>query len=388
MSKGKLKFGVLAVSAMGMGAMVTNPVLADIMKAFPDIDPTTVMLISGLPSLFIVFFAPIYGKLTQYFPKKTLLAFASLCFVLGGFLPAFMTQFTLILAMRCLLGVGLGFLMPMAADLISDFFDGHERQTMMGFQSAFTSIGGIMYQMAGGFLGSFGWNYAFYAYLLGVLIFLAVHFTLPEPQRKMAPQGEKLKMPARVYPSFIALFAFQMILFILTNNAAVMLDGEKIADASSIGVALTLMTVGGLIGGFFAGKFMRVLKDYTFTLLFLLFGVGFGIGYTSYTLAQFFVATTLIGLAMGVLVPSYWVKLSVTVPPPLVALAISIGVSAMNIGGFVQPYVYDGVRKLFGLQIGRDSFLVAMIASLLMAVFVLAEAMVAKKGSSRDVSAH
>ncbi|MEL7659111.1 MAG: MFS transporter, partial [Bacillota bacterium] len=68
--------------------------------------------------------------------------------------------------------------------------------------------------------------------------------------------------------------------------------------------------------------------------------------------------------------------------------AISIDVSAMNIGGFVQPYVYDGVRKLFGLQIGRDSFLVAMIASLLMAVFVLAEAMVAKKGSSRDVSAH
>ncbi|WP_019849454.1 MFS transporter [Desulfitobacterium sp. PCE1] len=387
MSKGKLKFGVLAVSAMGMGAMVTNPVLADIMKAFPDIDPTTVMLISGLPSLFIVFFAPIYGKLTQYFPKKALFAFASLCFVLGGFLPAFMTHFSLILAMRCLLGIGLGFLMPMAADLISDFFDGHERETMMGFQSAFTSIGGIMYQMAGGFLGSFGWNYAFYAYLLGVLIFLAVHLALPEPQRKVAPKGERLKMPSRVYPCFVALFAFQMILFILTNNAAVMLDGEKIADASSIGVALTLMTVGGLIGGFLAGKVMRVLKDYTFTLLFLLFGIGFGIGYTSYTLAQFFVATTIIGLSMGVLVPSYWVKLSITVPPPLVALAISIGVSAMNIGGFIQPYVYDGVSKLFGLQIGRDSFLVGMVASLLMAAFVLVEAMVTRKASPSNVSA-
>lgn len=381
MSKGKLKFGVLAVSAMGMGAMVTNPVLADIMKAFPDIDPTTVMLISGLPSLFIVFFAPIYGKLTQYFPKKTLLAFAALCFAVGGFLPAFLTNFTLILVMRCLLGVGLGFLLPMAADLISDFFDGHERETMMGFQSAFTSIGGILYQMAGGFLGSFGWNYAFYAYLIGVIIFLAVHVTLPEPQRKVAPQGEKLKMPSRVLPSFISLFAFQMILFILTNNAAVMLDGEKIGDASSIGLALTLMTVGGLIGGFFAGKAMRIFKEYTFTLLYFLLGVGFGIGYTSYTLSQFFVATTIIGLAMGVLVPSYWVKISVTVPPPLIALAISIGVSAMNIGGFVQPYAYDMVSKIFGLQIGRESFLAAVVASLFMAAFVLIEAKAPQKAN-------
>ncbi|MEL1136521.1 MFS transporter [Desulfitobacterium sp. THU1] len=382
MSRRTLKFGVLAVSAMGMGAMVTNPVLADIMKAFPDIDPTTIMLISGLPSLFVVIFAPIYGKLTQYLPKKTLFAIASLCFAVGGIMPAFLSNFTLILAMRCLLGVGLGFLLPMAADLISDFFDGHERETMMGFQSAFTSIGGIMYQLAGGFLGSYGWDYAFYAYIIGVIIFFAVHLTLPEPERKVIPQGEKMKMPSRVYTSFFSLFAFQIILFILMNNAAVMLDGEKMGDAASIGLALTLMTVGGLIGGFFAGKVMRILKEYTFSILYLLCAAGFGIGYTSHTLLQFFVATTMIGLSMGVLVPSYWVKLSVSVPPPLVALAISIGVSAMNIGGFVQPYVYAGISKLFGLQIGRDSFLVAIVASLFMAAFVFIDAKASQKAST------
>ncbi|MGI1659430.1 MAG: MFS transporter [Desulfitobacterium sp.] len=382
MSRRTLKFGVLAVSAMGMGAMVTNPVLADIMKAFPDIDPTTIMLISGLPSLFVVIFAPIYGKLTQYLPKKTLFAIASLCFAVGGIMPAFLSNFTLILAMRCLLGVGLGFLLPMAADLISDFFEGHERETMMGFQSAFTSIGGIMYQLAGGFLGSYGWNYAFYAYIIGVIIFFAVHLTLPEPERKVIPQGEKMKMPSRVYTSFFSLFAFQIILFILMNNAAVMLDGEKMGDAASIGLALTLMTVGGLIGGFFAGKVMRILKEYTFSILYLLCAAGFGIGYTTHTLLQFFVATTMIGLSMGVLVPSYWVKLSVSVPPPLVALAISIGVSAMNIGGFVQPYVYAGISKLFGLQIGRDSFLVAIVASLFMAAFVFIDAKASQKAST------
>ncbi|MGE4273923.1 MAG: MFS transporter [Desulfitobacterium sp.] len=382
MSRRTLKFGVLAVSAMGMGAMVTNPVLADIMKAFPDIDPTTIMLISGLPSLFVVIFAPIYGKLTQYLPKKTLFAIASLCFAVGGIMPAFLSNFTLILAMRCLLGVGLGFLLPMAADLISDFFDGHERETMMGFQSAFTSIGGIMYQLAGGFLGSYGWNYAFYAYIIGVIIFFAVHLTLPEPERKVIPQGEKMKMPSRVYTSFFSLFAFQIILFILMNNAAVMLDGEKMGDAASIGLALTLMTVGGLIGGFFAGKVMRILKEYTFSILYLLCAAGFGIGYTSHTLLQFFVATTMIGLSMGVLVPSYWVKLSVSVPPPLVALAISIGVSAMNIGGFIQPYVYAGISKLFGLQIGRDSFLVAIVASLFMAAFVFIDAKASQKAGT------
>lgn len=385
MKNTKLKIAVLATNGLVMGAGVTTPVLADIMKAFPTVDPTTIMLISGLPSLFILLFSPLYGKLAQTFPKRNLYFFAAACFLVGGLVPAFMTSIIPILAMRALLGVGLGFIQPMVSDLVTDFFDGHDRETMMGLQGATASIGGIIYQLLGGYLGSIQWNYCFYAYLLGVLVVLFVFFTLPEPEKKSMPAGEKAKMPLKVFGTLIGLLVYQLAFFALINNAAVMLVGENIADAAAIGLAFTVMTVGSLAGGFIAGKIMQIFKGYALGVTFVFSIIGFGIAYVSYTLPMFIAACAIIGLGLGLTIPTCWVRISLTVPGPLVPMGISLGVSLMNLGSFIQPYVYAPINSILGLQIGRPAFAIATVISILLTVVFLGSGAKASRAMTEAV---
>ncbi len=187
MSNARLKFGVLIPNLLVAGAAATTPLIADFMKAFPDANPTTIMQIASIPSLFIMVVAPAYGKLSQILPKKGLLAFACLCFLIGGVVPAFLHSIYPILAMRALLGVGLGFIMPMVSDLVTDFYEGHERETMMGLQGGFASLGGILFQMAGAYLGKIDLSYCFYTYLVVIVIFALTMITLDEPPKRVAP---------------------------------------------------------------------------------------------------------------------------------------------------------------------------------------------------------
>ena len=98
--KNMLKFLVVIIAFQDVAAGVAGSIMADIIKAFPDYDPTIVMLVATFPGLMQIIPALCYGKLSRRFNKRTLLFTGLALFIIGGTLPAFVDSLPLIIAMR------------------------------------------------------------------------------------------------------------------------------------------------------------------------------------------------------------------------------------------------------------------------------------------------
>ncbi len=146
-----------------------------------------------------------------------------------------------------------------------------------------------------------------------------------------------------------------------------MVVGEGLGEAPSVGVVLSVMTVGMLLGGFALGPIMQVSKSQTMVLGYLLTAVGFAFAYFSSAMVMIYIGGFFMGFGLGVTVPAFWVKISTSVPPPVIGMGIALGVTAMNLGNFLQPVVFEYLLKLLHLIIGREAFGVSMVALLILA---------------------
>ena len=68
-----VQIAALSVALLLYTTSMTTPALGEIAKAFPDAAPETIKLLSTIPSLMMVFFALISGKLTQYMSIKKII---------------------------------------------------------------------------------------------------------------------------------------------------------------------------------------------------------------------------------------------------------------------------------------------------------------------------
>lgn len=92
--------------------------------------------------------------------------------VIGGILPMLTTNITWILALRLVLGAGLGMFNSLAVSLISDFFEGDERAQLVGFQSAVQGLGSSLATFVAGQLALIDWPFAFLCYAITIPIAL------------------------------------------------------------------------------------------------------------------------------------------------------------------------------------------------------------------------
>lgn len=71
---------------------------------------------------------------------------------------------------RVLLGLAVGATMTAGSALVADLFAGQERARFLGLQSAFTSLGGVIFLPLGGLLAGIGWRLPFAVYLAALLL--------------------------------------------------------------------------------------------------------------------------------------------------------------------------------------------------------------------------
>ncbi|MGI6492922.1 MAG: MFS transporter [Pelotomaculum sp.] len=144
-----LKLAVLAVALNEVSAGAVSPAMDAMIKAFAgQHSATTVMLIASLPSLCMLIFAPIFGKIAEIFTRRQLVLFSLIIFIIGGTAPVFLSDnLYAILGMRVLLGISVAIIMPLSLLLIDDFYSGPERDTMIGWNVAAQMVGGAIFQL-------------------------------------------------------------------------------------------------------------------------------------------------------------------------------------------------------------------------------------------------
>jgi MFS family permease len=374
-SRNFLKFLVVILAFQDVAAGVAGSIMADIIKAFPQYDPTIVMLVATFPGLIQIIPALFYGKLTKMFKKRTLLFVGLSLFMIGGVMPMFMDNLWLIIAMRGILGLGVGITMPLSVDVITDFFDGRERDFLIGFgTSTIACIGAIFFQLVGGILAdAYGWQYGFLTYLFPIWILAITILYLPEPEKKQVSEladsksNQKIKWPKAIYWVCLGQVIYSGLIFGYVTNISVVIQQDQLGNATEAGLAISVFTLGTLIAGFLFGKIKHKLPNYYLPIAVLVTGIGMAVCFFSPSLIMIFVGSIIGGFAMGIGLPGVFTKVS-ELTPVGAASGVGLVVVGQGLGGILGPFGFQLVQTIFNQEIGRFPLAVSAVGLIILAV--------------------
>lgn len=371
-----IKIAITCIGLQEIGAGALSPAMAAITAAFPDINPSIVSWLMTVSSACMVVAAPLYAKLVTVMRKKTILYIATVLFVGCGVAPVLMNNFWLILTARILFGVGMGFVMTMAASLVVDFFDGYERQSMMGYVNAVAGIGGMMFSFLGGYFANIDWHYTFLAYGVSIFFLGFACIFMPEPPKKeehddiKAEGNVRYKLPASVYLFSVAIWIYAIMMNSFAGSIALMVVGEGLANTAQVGVAFMFLTLGASISAALVGKLTMVLKKY---LVFSGYATMF-VGFTSVFLLHNMIAITagifITGFGMGILNAGTFAKCASLVPNHASASAISRSVAGVGLGALCAPLFLQFVTGATASGIGRTTIGASVVGIAVASIFV------------------
>ncbi|WP_342430702.1 MFS transporter [Neobacillus sp. FSL H8-0543] len=373
--KKMLMFCVVIIAFQDVAAGVAGSIMADIIKAYPEYNPTIVMMVATFPGLVQIVPALFYGKLSKKFNKRTLLFTGLTLFIVGGTLPTFIDSLPLIILMRGILGLGVGITMPLSIDIITDFFEGRERDFLIGFgTSTIACIGAIFFQLGGGMLAdAYGWHYGFLTYLFPLWILAVTFLYLPEPEKKVHQQatnteGKKLKLPKAVYWTCLGQVLYSSLIFGYVTNISVVIQGDNLGNATEAGMAISVFTFGTLLVGFLFGKIKHRLPR-----MYLPVGIGFtGLGmvicYFSPSLTMILVGSLIGGAGMGIGIPGVFTRVTELAPAAIASAGVGLVVAAQGVGGIAGPFGFQVIQNIFNQDIGRFPLAISAVGLIILAI--------------------
>lgn len=117
--------GIWSISALtSLPGLAVSPILGQLSTTFPDASELDIQMLSSLPSLLIIPFILLAGKLAEKRDFVRLLRAGLWMFAASGVLYLFSTKMWQLIAVSALLGIGAGLIIPLSTGLISRYFTG------------------------------------------------------------------------------------------------------------------------------------------------------------------------------------------------------------------------------------------------------------------------
>ena len=109
-----LTVSILSLSLLTvMAGAAVAPALGVIKEYFADSDQLFVQMIISMPALFIVLTNLLFGRLAKKFGSRTLVIAGLMLYTVGGCAAGLFDSIGLVLAMRALVGIGVGIIIPL-----------------------------------------------------------------------------------------------------------------------------------------------------------------------------------------------------------------------------------------------------------------------------------
>lgn len=349
----KVLIALFAFAFLGMEVGATTPALASIGAAFPDVPFSTIVLIATLPSLFCIPSSLLAGRLAGSVMKyRTIVILAAGINVIAGVAPFFMHSMTGILVCRALFGISSGAVYPLVPGLVFAYFlNDQQRANYTGAAYMCMSIGGVVFQMLGGILCTYKWNYTFLVYLIGIISFVLITIFMPEPERRTSASGEEIKVkyhiPVKVYGmALLGLCLFILEYPFLTGMSSLVM-AETLGSPAVAATIVTMFSVGAVILGSTYGFFYKYFKKYMFSFGMAIFGIGYLILLATQSVAAYMVSGFCVGYGVMCLINSLNMWAGKAVEKEVSAFAISIIQAIFSLGGFLSGFVVAFITNLF-----------------------------------------
>ena len=342
-----LSMSLLTVMA---GAAIA-PALGIIKAHFSEAPAMLVQFIVSMPALLIIITNLFFLSLSRVLRTRAIATTGLLLYVVAGAGCFFVDDIYLLLAMRALLGVSVGLIMPLATGLLAYYFPPEQQAQLMGLSAAMNQMGGVVATLLAGLLATIEWNDAFLVYLLGLIALVMVWLWLPDEQLGSANKRGVPFHPRQLlkfHPSVIGMLLLMTIFFVFPTNFAIVASQQQalsteVITAIMVGLDVVAFFV-GLAFGSLMNRFRQSIK-YFAPLFFLL-------GYASYLVPSVSMAvlgSVFIGMANGVGVPYLNTIASIKGGKNSATTVMPLLSAALYLGQFISPLLVIPMSKaLFG----------------------------------------
>lgn len=400
---------ILSISlTVNLPGLAISPIMGKLDHVFRHVTELEIQLLTVLPNLVTIPFILGSGKICNPRNQIAVLGIGLGLYTLTGVLYFFADSMIELILLSCLLGVGCGLVIPLAASLISQYFVGKARTRQLGMKSGISNFTVIFATMFVGWVAGISWHLSFIVYMVPVIPLCLIPFMtssyiekhkvevtpppmqpLKEPAKPSDDDIQKSKAshrPANVNfhfqgrTSLMLLFGVMALYFMATYGTEVVsyylpftMDHYHLSTGD-VGVATAMFFTAATVSGFFLSHIIRLVGKYTMQVAILfciigLFGVGVLHCYWSFVLGVF-----VMGLGYGVIQPVIYDKTSYIAPNSARSTEYFAYLLTCNyIGISLVPFIISAAKRLFDAQ-GNPNFSFifngfVMIAVLLVAIW-------------------
>lgn len=369
-------FVILAATAIALlGTPLASPAMPEIARVFAENaqneafagailnaisilpgDPSVIFLVKfillSIPALFIILGAPLVGWLSDNVGRKRLLISCLLIFGISGASGYFADSFFFMFVGRAILGLSIAGIKTATVAMVGDYYEGAERDKIIGWQGSAMKIGGVVFMLLGGFLANFNWQVPFLGYTLAFVILpsglIALSEKLPSAKTTQVREAGESLPDVPFWPSayvFVSAFLASGLFFITPVQLPFYLRDAFTASPFEMGAAIA---VGNTVGALISLAYHRFKRHMNFIAIYAFIFLSMAVGYfivalaPSYTIAL--LGMVVAGLGFGLYFPNHSSWILSIVSPKRRGFGVGLVTTAMFLGQFsapilVQPFI-------------------------------------------------
>ena len=368
------KFSLLSISILLMSHLAISPVIPNLYNFYhasnPNIGLAFVESLATIPAMMITIFVLLSNGVIKFIGKKNTVLLGLLLIFIFGIVPAFTTNFKVVLISRLFLGTGIGLFNSLSISMISDFFDEEHRGTMIGLRTAFLNIGKALTTFISGYLLIYGIQYTFLVYALALPIFIIFLLFVPN-----AENVNNKKVSIKFHKETILLTLLTFLVGISYMGATIKIPtllAEKYHYQPDVARnLLTILALSGILSGVIFGILVKRFKNLTLPIMLSFMTILFAL---TNNIIIFYVAAIFIGISFVGTMSFNFFYISKKLENKFINFATSVILVGGNIGVILTPVVLTKIPEALHLEKYTTPFFITtalMLISTLVSYSVL-----------------
>ena len=371
------KFSLLSISILLMSHLAISPVIPNLYNFYhtnnPNIGLASVESLATIPAMMITIFVLLSNGVIKLIGKKNTVLLGLILIFIFGIVPAFTTNFKVVLISRLLLGAGIGLFNSLSISMISDFFDEEHRGTMIGLRTAFLNIGKALTTFISGYLLIYGIQYTFLVYALALPIFIIFLLFVPN-----AENVNNKKVSIKFHKETIVLTLLTFLVGISYMGATIKIPtllAERYHYQPDVARnLLTILALSGILSGVIFGILVKRFKNLTLPIMLSFMTVGSVLFALTNNIIIFYIAAIFIGISFVGTMSFNFFYISNKLDNKFINFATSVILVGGNIGVILTPVVLTKIPEALYLEKYTTPFFITtalMLISTLISYTVL-----------------
>jgi len=354
--------GIWSISALtSLPGLAVSPILGELSTIFPHATELDIQMLTSLPSLLIIPFVLLAGKLAEKRDFIRLLRVGLWLFAASGVLYLFSSKMWQLMAVSALLGIGAGLIIPLSTGLISRYFTGEYRVKQFGYSSAITNMTLVVATAVTGYLAEVHWRLPFVVYLLPLISLVLSAYLKKNTVSVTVKQASAVIPSMQSAPVISGKYGIhirhliQLMLFYgvvtyvvlaVTFNLPFLMEAHHFSSGNS-GLMISLFFLAIMAPGFMLDNIVKLLGNKTKLYSLLAVAVGLLLIWISPTEWFIVPGCILVGLGYGIIQPLIYDKTVDTAIPQKTTLALAFVMVMNYLAILLSPFITDFFQWIF-----------------------------------------